>query len=77
MPRKRLEIVRRIFYPTRNHSVSVRQTRKGARRTELCPDHLGQGANELRCCRGAMALRFRVDELADGEPEGGFEALDC
>lgn len=40
------------------------------------PDHIRQSTNKLR--RGvAVALEgFLVDHLADGEPEGGFEALE-
>lgn len=47
----------------------------GGRYTDLRPDELGQRADELRgrVARGALALG--VDELADGVPEGGFEAL--
>ncbi len=39
------------------------------------PDHVGQGADELR---GGVAVALEgllVDHLADGEPEGCFEAL--
>jgi hypothetical protein len=42
---------------------------------DLVPDHVGQGADELRG-RVAVALEgFLVDHLADGEPEGCLEAL--
>jgi hypothetical protein len=44
--------------------------------TDLVPDHVGQGADELRG-RVAVALEgLLVDHLADGEPEGCFEALE-
>ena len=43
--------------------------------TDLVPDHVGQGADELW---GGVAVALEgllVDHLADGEPEGCFEAL--
>lgn len=46
------------------------------RGTDLCPYHLCQGADELWCCCSVEAKGFLVDDLADGEPEGGFEALE-
>jgi hypothetical protein len=39
------------------------------------PDHVGQGADELRGGVAVALERLLVDHLADGEPEGGFEAL--
>jgi hypothetical protein len=41
----------------------------------LVPDHVGQGADELRGGVAVALERLLVDHLADGEPEGGFEAL--
>jgi hypothetical protein len=43
--------------------------------TYLVPDHVGQGADELRGGVAVALEGFLVDNLADGEPEGGFEAL--
>jgi hypothetical protein len=42
---------------------------------ELGPDELGQAADELRGGVDPKGEGFGVDDLADGEPEGGFEAL--
>jgi hypothetical protein len=41
----------------------------------LVPDHVGEGADELRGGVAVALEGFLVDDLADGEPEGGFEAL--
>ena len=41
----------------------------------LVPDHVGQGADELRGGVAVALEGFLVDDLADGEPEGCFEAL--
>jgi hypothetical protein len=49
--------------------------RKGLR-TNLCPDHLCQSTNELRCRIAVASQRFFIDNLAYGVPEGGFEALE-
>ena len=39
------------------------------------PDHIRQSTNELRGCVAVALERLFVDHLADGEPEGRFEAL--
>ena len=41
----------------------------------LCPDHLGEGADELRRCIDLEIESGAVDKSPDGEPEGGFKAL--
>lgn len=43
--------------------------------TDLRPDHLGEGADELGRGVAVAAHGFLVDDLADGEPERGLEAL--
>jgi hypothetical protein len=43
--------------------------------TNLRPYHLSQRPDELRRGIHAQLDRFFVNDLADGEPEGGFEAL--
>lgn len=50
---------------------------KGSRalRTDLRPHELCQAADELGCRVDAEVDCFFVDDFADGEPEGGFEAL--
>jgi hypothetical protein len=42
---------------------------------DLVPDHVGQGADELRGGVAVALEGFLIDHLADGEPEGGLEAL--
>ena len=42
---------------------------------DLRPDQLHQGADELRGGVDVVLESFVVDDLADGVPEGGFEAL--
>ncbi len=39
------------------------------------PDHFGERADELGGGVYTQAQGFRVDDLADGEPEGCFLAL--
>ena len=45
------------------------------RHTDLCVNQLSQGTNELRCCIQVVCEEGIIDELTDGIPEGGFEAL--
>lgn len=49
----------------------------GCLRTDLGVDELGQGADELRRRVEVLHHAFIVDEFADCEPQGGFEALGC
>lgn len=42
---------------------------------DLVPNHVGQGADELRGGVAVALEGFLVDHLADGEPEGCLEAL--
>jgi hypothetical protein len=37
--------------------------------TNLSPDHLRQGADELRRSIGIETERFLIDDFTDGEPE--------
>lgn len=53
----------------------MRMREEGGERTDLRPRHLRQGADELRRGVGAEPEGFLVDDLADGVPKGGFEAL--
>jgi hypothetical protein len=43
--------------------------------TDLRPDKLSQTSDELRRGIDAEVDTFRVDDLANVEPEGGFETL--
>ena len=43
--------------------------------TNLCPYHLRQSTDEMRCCIDAHLERFFVYDFADREPEGGLESL--
>lgn len=43
--------------------------------TNLRPNHLSHSTDELRRCCSVVEGTFFVDEFAEGEPEGGFEAL--
>ena len=53
-----------------------RMTEEKGGRTNLCPDQLGERSDELRRRVAVPAQRLFVDHLADGEPEGLFEALE-
>lgn len=48
---------------------------KGKGLTNLRPDHLGEGADELGSCIPVPPHRLLIDHLAYGEPERGLEAL--
>lgn len=43
--------------------------------TNLRPDQLSQTPDILRCGVDAEGNGFRVDDLADAEPESGFQTL--
>lgn len=44
-------------------------------RTYLSPHHLSQGTYKLGCSIRIEAEGFFIHDLADGEPQRGFEAL--
>lgn len=75
MATKALQVYGNILYSSGQDLWLPRVCSSSGMLTDLSPDHLCQGTNELRCGIPIPSQGLFIDHFADCEPKCGFETL--